>query len=193
MRCYHLNNFYLGGIHAGIQSAHAQHELMLKYVDPTAIIVKTPFHGLQAENYLEWAREHKTIIVLNAGMQAQLKEWTEFLCRQSHSYAWAPFYEEEDALNGALTNVALVLPARIYQQAREITNGFNKPRRSDGSTVLVDQPDRKLVLFFDGVGDYRLVRHELDASDCLSQVAEQWKYNTYDIQLMARLSKCGLM
>lgn len=193
MRCYHLNNFYLGGIHAGIQSAHAQHELMLKYVDPQAPIVKSPFHQPQADGYLEWARDHKTIVVLNAGMQEQLKEWTSFLCSQSHSYAWAPFYEEEAALNGALTNVALVLPARIYQPARDITNGFSKPAKPDGGIVLVDVPDRKAVLFHDGGGNYRLVRYELDASDSLCQVAEQWKYNTYDIRLMSRLSKCSLM
>lgn len=182
MRCYHLNNFYMSGIHAGIQSAHAQHELMLKYVDPTAPVIKSPFWGGQIDGYLKWAREHKTIIVLNAGMQAQLEEWASFLLPGSHTYAWAAFRESEEALNNALTNIALVLPERIYGYARDVTKvrGFN-------------------------IGHVRNVRRIHDGAECqylalddgggklVAPDGDELSFTAFDLQLMERLSKCGLM
>lgn len=183
MRCYHLNNFYMGGIHAGIQSAHAQHELMLKYVDPQSPVVKSPFWGAQVAGYLDWARNHKTIVVLNAGMQSNLEDWRLFLLNGavSHGYAWAPFYEAEDALNGAFTNIALVLPERIYGYAREVTRAHNLD-----------------------VGHIRAVRRIHDGAECrfynlddgaklVAPDGDEMHFTTFDVELMAKLSKCSLM
>lgn len=183
MRCYHLNNFYLGGIHAGIQSAHAQHELMLKYLDPLNEEAKSPYLEPQRAGYLEWARDHKTIIVLNAGMQSNLEDWVEFLIPITHSYAWASFNESVEALNGALTNVALVLPARIYEWAREVTRAVGTlPNNVLGERVVLGRQVGTFYRQATGTGEITF-----------NTGAETIHYTAFDLELMSRLSKCGLM
>lgn len=132
MRCYHINNTYLSGIHAGIQSAHTQHELAIKY------LASTPYRNMVADEslveygarldlhtdakaeYIDWANNHKTMILLNGGMMSHLLEFEKFLNAHQHSYAWSSFREEEDALNGALTNIGIVLPEHMYRYTREV-------------------------------------------------------------------------
>ena len=189
MRCYHLNNFYLHEKHCGIQSAHSQHELMLKYTDPSNPTIKSPFCQPQLEGYLEWARNHKTIIVLNGGMQSHLQEWVEFLTPLSHSYAWAKFNESEEALNGALTNVAVVLPERIYTFARQITNAIES-----GRSNVIRSTDFVYIELFRLPGDnYKLVRKSRAVVTEEFVEDEAWLYNQFDVQLMDKLSKCSLM
>lgn len=108
MRAYHICNMYLSGIHAGIQSAHCQHELAVKMVDPG-----TPINRFNM--YLDWAKNHKTIILLNGGYQSNLEEFIEAVTLTD--YPWAEFRESNDALNGALTNVCVVLPEAMYGAA----------------------------------------------------------------------------
>lgn len=190
MRCYHLNNFYCQNIMAGIQSAHAQHELMLKYLDPLNEEAKSPYHQPQIHSYLEWARNHKTIIVLNAGMQSDLQSWVEFLAPLTHPYAWARFHEAEEALNGALTNVAVVLPERIYAFSRQITSAIQSGRSYD----LINTDTTYVSLVPRAGGEFKLVRKSRElVTDEFVENPEEWNYTKYDIELMSRLSKCGLM
>lgn len=54
-------------------------------------------------------------------MFGDLLKVEEFLNQPENTdYAWAPFRESEYALNGTLTNIALVLPWHIYAFKREI-------------------------------------------------------------------------
>ncbi len=119
MRCYHLSNMYLSSIQQGIQSAHAQMELFVKY---DADIVPG-YMSVQKTNLFTWAKEHKTMIVLNGGYVSHMQEALEFLSKESHPYPFAPFYESDDALGGILTNIAIVLPEKIYVAAELIRNG----------------------------------------------------------------------
>lgn len=45
MRCYNINCFYLAGIHAGIQSGHAQKEMSLKYLVKKELWTEPKGHG----------------------------------------------------------------------------------------------------------------------------------------------------
>ena len=107
MRCYHMQNMYLSGTQAGIQTAHAQHEMAIKY-----LFEKND--GQCHDMYLDWAKNHKTIILLNGGMMAQLSAIKQMLESSDNPYPWACFHESEAALNGALTNIGVVLPYKIY-------------------------------------------------------------------------------
>lgn len=181
MRCYHLNNFYLGGIHAGIQSAHAQHEMAMKYLGGAE--AKHPHFGPARDNYKEWAKNHKTIIVLNAGMQSDLVGWVELLASNSfHEFAWAQFHEAEEALNGALTNVALVLPERIYGYAREVTKAFN-----------TDTAHVRVVRRLEDGAECRYYNTEDGGAKLTAPDGDEMHYTAFELQLMSRLSKCGLM
>jgi hypothetical protein len=176
MRCYHLNNFYLSGIHAGIQSAHAQHELASKYLmaDEGDVYEETLIQ------YEEWAKHHKTIVVLNGGMQKDLQGWVEFLTVNSHHlFPWSAFYESMEALNGALTNVALVLPEHMYRFNRDIA-AFSAQGQKSASYVLL------------GGDTINFARNDLDLILTLNDV-DTFTYSSFEQELITRLSRCSLM
>lgn len=186
MRCYHINNFYMSGIHAGIQSAHAQHELMLKYMIPQGELLSVPQQA--RDSYVEWARDHKTIIVLNGGMQGDLQQWQEFLSLSGgHKYAWASFNEDQYALNGALTNIALVLPETIYKYARDITRALEQGSELDTGLFV----GNGLMLIRDDITNGWCAT--TSNPDGVDPEPSSWRYTEFDIHLMARLSRLNLM
>lgn len=172
MRCYHINNFYLSGIHAGIQSAHAQHELAIKYLDS-----EVSSSAEARQDYLTWAKHHKTIIVLNGGMQSDLQSFQALLEQTNNPYAWAPFHESEDALNGALTNIALVLHESMYAYTPLIMKFMTMQDKSInfpfGEGTIQVSRDGEGIAVLDGEITYH--------------------YNSFDLQLLAKLSACKLM
>jgi hypothetical protein len=125
LRAYSINNMYLSGIHAGIQTAHSHHELALKYL--VTLNGNKKFQK-QKELLIEYIRYHKTIVVLNGGMHTDLLSFLSLL----HSYEidmdypFAEFYESQQALNGSLTNITIVLPEKIYAYSRILTRILNE-------------------------------------------------------------------
>jgi hypothetical protein len=124
MRCYFFTNMYMSAIHAGIQSQHSGQRLCNKYgmgfngeQNPTAIA-----------EYKSWAKDHETSILINAGHQINLERLINLLesSEGNEKKAWASFNETKDALNGALTSVAVVLDEKIYSYAREFGPIFEK-------------------------------------------------------------------
>ena len=114
MRVYYFGNMYLSSIQQGIQAAHVTHELFLSYppCDPN-------HHDLQSDSDIlyDWAKNHKTMILLNGGYSEALRELITFFSSPQNPYPWTFFNEGEDALDGALTCVGIVLPERIYETA----------------------------------------------------------------------------
>ena len=111
MRLYTFCNFYLSSIQQGIQSAHCVVDMLMKYQEPSPDRVMLR----------EWAVKHKTMIVLNGGAAADLKDL--FLSLRGHcaetGYPFEMFMEEHDALNYAATCVGVVVPEKIW-----VYNGF---------------------------------------------------------------------
>lgn len=111
MRFYSFTNLYTSGIHAGIQTAHAVHEMMWKYGSTDHDRSKPKY-----KNLLEWAENHKTIIVKQAGYHAALDSLYDELKEPS---AWLDlpiirWRESKEALNGATTAIGIVIPQSIY-------------------------------------------------------------------------------
>ena len=96
MRFYSITNMYLSDIQKGIQTAHAVAECSLT----------------ENELYKEWAEKGKTIIVLNGGYVSNMKRIGEVI--QNSSLDGVIFNESEEALDGALTVLGLVVPERFY-------------------------------------------------------------------------------
>lgn len=132
MRCYHFGNFYLSSIQQGIQAAHAQMELFIKYKE-----IDLYEYGLSAGNnppvhiceaaekadmLFDWAKNHKTMVCLNGGALQDLKNIEELMESLENKYPWSTFYEDEYSLGAILTNVAIVLPEEIYENAAKIRN-----------------------------------------------------------------------
>ena len=113
MRFYAFGNMYLAGIHAGIQTAHTVHEMFVKYnsVDDD---------DLKKRILFSWAEDHKTTVVLNGGMQSNLEELYNFFNSPANPYPFAKFHEADFSLNGALTNVGIILPEKIYEAAKAL-------------------------------------------------------------------------
>ncbi len=105
LRVYFFQNMYLQGIHAGIQSQHTTAEMFVKYL---------PFQHQGSDILYNWANNYKTTIVLNGGMQGDLEEAIKVFDTKDNPYPWAFFKESEYALGGALTNVGIILPEKIY-------------------------------------------------------------------------------
>ena len=108
MRFYSFTNMYTSGIHAGIQSAHAVHEMMTKYMarqdDP------------KYKRFLDWAHNHKTMIVKQAGYHSSLNSLYDEL-KESSAWLELPMVkwrESQEALNGATTAIGIVVPAEVY-------------------------------------------------------------------------------
>lgn len=99
MRLYSFGNMYLQGVQSGIQCQHCTVELLAKYG--------------QGDCW-EWATKHKTTILLNGGNQRALMEIVAHLDKPENTYQYADFVEDLDSLNGALTNVCIILPEKIY-------------------------------------------------------------------------------
>lgn len=115
LRCYTFTNFMLSSIQQGIQSGHAAMELVNKYM------VSAGWQDGFAETVSRWIEEHKTIVCLNGGNAEDVREWKAFFDAGMQSndcrFPYAPFFEDEQSLDGALTSVAVILPSRIFEGA----------------------------------------------------------------------------
>lgn len=138
---------YLSPIQLGIQTAHVVSELFVRYCNPSS-------HRVMLHN---WAEEFKTIIVLNGGNQANLKEILLFLCEPDNPYPYTHFCEDEQSLNNALTCVGIVIPEYVYEAASEI-----RSLKWDIDAILTFEESTKLINDKTGfnltVFEYRLIQ-----------------------------------
>lgn len=111
-RCYTFTHFMLSSIQQGIQSGHAAMELVNKYYDN-----QNPTYVVDEHNWevvLDWIQNDKTIVCLNGGNSESMFEWEKFLNTYENPFPWVSFHEDESSMEGILTSIALILPARIY-------------------------------------------------------------------------------
>lgn len=166
MRLYSFGNMYLQGIHAGIQTAHSISEMFSKYN-----INKNDTHN-QDDALWAWSDYSKTIIVLNGGMQTNLEDLITLFGSVNNPYPWAYFNESQEALNGAITNVSIILPEIIYNAAAYIRNN----QILLGDTVSLQTLDGKFV-----------------SSDLVAPNTKWVKFDEFQTELFKRLNSCRLM
>lgn len=131
MRCYHFGNYYLSSIQQGIQSAHCQMELFVKYKEN----IVPNYTSVQQDTLYDWAEDYKTMVCLNGGNNKDLHEIKE-LFTMNNLYPWSYFCEDEDSLGSILTNICIVLPEKIYSAAEKIRN--RQASFTDNSLYLND-------------------------------------------------------
>ena len=103
MRMYSFTNFMLSSMAQGIQPLHAVAEMSIKYQNDE-----------KHQQYYDWAKNHKTMICLSAGVYTDLKYVRDFFTTSENPYAWSEFCEDE-SLDFQMTSVAIVLPEKIYE------------------------------------------------------------------------------
>ena len=116
MRAYFWGNMYLSSIQQGIQAAHCTAEIYEAVRGHHHENIRRQL-DLQVKG---WAQNHKTMILLNGGYSENLHRLVTFMSREQNTYPWACFHEGEDALDGALTCVGIILPGVIYHGAAAI-------------------------------------------------------------------------
>lgn len=134
MRFYSFtNSLYMSPLQVGLQTAHCVAEAAIN-------AHKSKNSGM----FGAWARDHKTIVILNGGNCASLLKIEDFFKKGQNPYVWASFYEDVASLNGAITAVGVVLPEEIYETALLVRNRtlFRPPGGDQYSSFM-----------FEGVGD----------------------------------------
>lgn len=116
MRAYFFVNSALSGIQKGIQVAHCVAEM-----------ARNQARG--EGGFVDWADNHKTIIVLEGGFHQSLREirfaftmgfdYKETGTREESPFPWAAFTEDEETMNGMMTCIGIIVPERIYEDGME--------------------------------------------------------------------------
>jgi len=120
LRFYTFVNFYLSSIQQGVQSFHVLHEMFNKYHAIALNISLRDDQKLAASKRLrDWSTNHKTLIVLNGGANADIEDTYYKLEELSRSLSFplpfAKFNEDSKSLGGIITACGCVLPQEIYE------------------------------------------------------------------------------
>lgn len=114
---FFTNSQMISPLQQGLQTAHTVAEMFTLYGDMAKLDTAASTLGSDLLGVLtDWARAHKTIIILNGGNCASLKR----LSNEIYSLAselklpWGMFYEDEETLNNAITCVGIIVPSYIY-------------------------------------------------------------------------------
>jgi len=135
-RAYYFGNMYLSAIQQGIQALHCTSEMYLKYRN------RDLDTDTRAADLIEWGEYRKTVVLMNGGDCAALTDVAMLLSKEDNPYAWAEWSEGVPDLNGALTCVGIILPARIYESAKELRR---PPRYRDKSMISTDLTEWELT------------------------------------------------
>lgn len=164
LRGYVFGNMYLSTIQQGIQGEHVLGEMVVKYLNPHVIATSgVTKQGITLYDYLD---KHKTTIHLNAGYSSELRLLIDHFESSQNPYPWSYFCESEEALDGALTGVGIVLPESIYYVAELM--------RKDVITAAEIIHNGEIT-YVDSVGDN------------VRQTITKWEYET-----MLLINKYGL-
>jgi len=122
MKAYFFVNSALSGIQKGLQIAHCVAEMGNKVAKEDVSPEDISAVGFaQRSWYFNWARDHKTIIVLEGGFHADLMAIHNLFTDAAEVPlipVWAAFSEDEETMNGMMTCVGIILPERIYEVAK---------------------------------------------------------------------------
>jgi hypothetical protein len=150
LRLYVFVNFYLSSIQQGIQSAHVVHSLFTKYPDPV----------LSKRNELlwNWARNHKTMIVLNGGANSDIHEIFYTLEQLQHTrignMPFECFHEDENSLGSVMTAVGVVVPEQFFNATQGVDSLSYYTELSDGSRqrFAVATPEHRFITMLKSCG-----------------------------------------
>jgi hypothetical protein len=169
LRAYYFGNMYLSSIQQGIQAAHVTAEMFTKYSCDEVTMDSMLWN---------WARQDKTMILLNAGYSEELHDLKTVFNHHSNPYPWEYFNEGDDALDGALTCVGIILPEKIYKMSAAI----RADRPSAGQKSIAERifEDGAITVHPDNTMGF-------DVEEPTIMVYSKWEYD-----LLLRLNNYGL-
>jgi len=135
MRAYTFTNFMLNSVAQGIQPGHCLTDILRDYQ-------KDYPASIACERAEDWADNHKTMICLNGGNHANIKDiWAQL--QELGSVLQLPygkFNEDEDTLGGLMTCCGIIVPEEIYAVAalRWFENDTKGSDREGNVTIIDD-------------------------------------------------------
>ena len=153
LRLYTFVNFYLSSIQQGIQTAHVVSEMLIKYSYENAIVWDEP----RGKPFHDWAKNHKTIVVINGGANIDIEEKYALL-QKLEAYLDFPmpfekFSEDEQSLGGVMTAVGCVLPEEIYDARRcDTVNTVQSP-----NSFFFQRENEKAIIYEEGTPEHKLI------------------------------------
>jgi hypothetical protein len=162
----------MSSIQHGIQPAHCIVEIIAKYSSEQA----------KSDMTYDWARHHKTMIVLNGGESTQLLNIREFMDSSNNPYPW-DFFEEDSSMDSMITCVGIILPERIYTAAALMRDRGSLITTTDNNNyVISNRPPYKNNDVFVG------------AWGAAPPVFEQKEFQvtSWELELIMGMNRCGL-
>ena len=89
----------------------------------------------------DWAKDHKTMVLLNGGHSNDLVEFYMFLDVLKDELPFAVFCEE--GVGGAMTSVGLILPDYIYKAIPAVIEG---KAMYDEYYLAMTEPEKELAI-----------------------------------------------
>lgn len=165
MRFYSFSNMYLSSLQVGLQSAHVVARMFIKYDATANFEIDSESKAAILNN---WAVNYETMILLNGGYSSAIHDLITFFNDPLNDYPWAPFYESDAALDGALTSIGIILPEKIYAMSK-----FFREFSSDRYIV-----ERQI--------------NEAGKITSLSDENEMWEFNPWEFRLIQKLNDYSL-
>lgn len=136
MRLYSFTNSgFIKEIQNGLQTAHVVAELFLSYTE-----------GKEHEVLVDWAKNHKTIIILRGGNHQELQILFDDLAYISETLELPlEIFQEDETQNHLTTAVSIVVPEEIYDREYE-----DSPFRDPNSPVELMTPEWQLFEIIKG-------------------------------------------
>lgn len=142
LRAYFFGNMYLSPIQQGIQAAHVVTKMFVNHGH------RPPNESSPDEReahymLMDWARMGVTKILLNGGYQSNLEVIHQCFEKIAPMLGlpFAKFHEEQEALNGALTCVGIVVPEEIYSLYDEVSAKTSLLYGANAETILASFKD----------------------------------------------------
>lgn len=134
MRAYSFTNFMLNSVAQGIQPGHCLNDLVRHYQ-------RNHQTSIAREIAEDWADHHKTMVCLNGGNHANIKNiWAQLNDIGSVlQLPYGAFHEDWDTLGGLMTCCAIIVPEEIYAVAnmRWFEND-TKASDKEGNIIVID-------------------------------------------------------
>lgn len=156
MRFYSfVNALYLSQLQRGLQTAHAVSEMSIQFANVIWANQRTKHDLESAEAYLDWAKDHKTIIICDGGNVAMLEDLYTTLIDHAYHFGLplVKFYEDEASLNGALTVVGIIVPAELYDTK------YRKPEDGVTEAYTYESLAGGSINYFVGTPEFEFIKY----------------------------------
>lgn len=167
-----MQNMYLPGAQVGIQSFHTFARIAKKYM------LDGDKNSTQYKHLLTWLEDYETVAFLGGGNCADLENFKKFIDSDKNPYPWHYFHESMDALNGALTNVSIILPEKIHMN-RHLERDLKCLVDLDG--ILLERPKTHNLKYVDFNEDTMEITYKTKEGNL--------EFTHYEAALLIRISR----